>query len=244
MSTTASCLNLAGRARPLATLVAAAMLAACGGGGDEPAPAPASTNVHAAYAGFVGAAHAYSLTGSTSTGVALTASLAVAPGASAAYGSTTVDTARLTLTVSQGGNVISSDVSTFWQDVGTPDWAVLFSSAADVCALRTGSTALPTTGSLGAHGAYITGTIYPGCDASNLPQSSSVSVGTLTQTWSYQEIGGVAFVCVNDDQAVNGVVPHATTSYCAEVTDANGTLGTRVHISATDFNGVTTTLAN
>lgn len=232
-------------------LVGLCTLGACGGGGgsggDAVAPpaaavVPATTNVLAAYQSLVRQRRDYSLSGTTSTGVALTATLSVAPGAQVTSNGTTYDTSSVTVSIFRGGVLQATGVTTAWQDVGTPNWAISFSTPDGTCVLRTGGSALPTSAALNQTGAYLSGAQYAGCSPSNQPRSFWTSTGAVVNTWAYQVFDGIPFVCVNSSS--QGAVGTSTESDCVEVTDVNGTLGTRARVTTTDLNGVTTTLKN
>lgn len=234
----------ASRALALTSLFA---LCACGGGGSSappPAPAvaaaPATTNVFAAYSNLIRSPHSYSLSGTTSTGVAVTANLGVAQGAQGMFNGVAYDTSTLTLSLFANGVLQSTSVTTLWQDAGTPNWAFLFKSVDGTCTNRTGGSGLPTSAALNTTGAYISGTDYTSCNPTNLP-SVFLSIGTLTQTWSYQEISGIPFVCINTS---NQQPFTSTEADCFEVTDVNGTVGAHARITSVAVGGVTTTLSN
>ena len=222
-------------------------LVACGGGGSQvvtpaAAVAPATTNVYAAYQSLARKPHTYSLSGSTSTGVGLTATLSVSQGAQVTSNGTTYDTSTVTVSIYKGGVLQATGITTAWQDLGTPNWAISYSTPEGSCVLRISGSALPTSAALSQTGAYLSGTKYPGCSPSNQPQSFWTSTGTVAQTWAYQVFDGIPFVCINS--STQGVVGTSTESDCVEVVDANGTLGTRARVTTKDLNGVTTSLTN
>lgn len=230
------------------TAVAASILAAgCGGGGsDQPvsptSSVPTTTNVSAAYTALVRSAHSYSLAGSTSTGISLTATLSTAPGAQVTSNGTTYDTTSVTVSVFRAGVLQATGVTTAWQDVGGTNWAWSFQTPEGSCVVRTSSVLLPTSAALDQSGPFVSGTKYAGCSPGNLPRSFWTPVGTVAQTWSYRLIGGIPFVCI--DSATTGAVGTETESDCIEVVDSSGTLGTRARVTTKDLNSVTTTLSN
>ena len=226
--------------------IAASLLAGCGGGGsDAPPPAaiaPATTNVFAAYAAFVRQPHMYSLSGSTSTGANLTATLSVTQSSQVTSNGITYDRSLVTASIYSGGVLQGTGVTTSWLNVGSPNWVTSFESADGSCIVRTGGSALPTSAALNQTGPYLTGARYAGCNPGNLPMTFWLSTGAVTQTWSYSLINGIAFVCINSSD--RGFVGTSTESICAEVIDANGMLGTRLRVTTMNLNGVTTTLSN
>ena len=233
----------------VAGFVLVSNLVACGGGGGgststptAAAIAPATTNVLAAYQSLVRQPHTFSLSGSTSTGVSLTATLSVAQGAQITSNGKTYDTSTVTVSIYSGGVLQATGVTNTWQDVGTPNWAISYSTLEGSCVLRTGGSALPTSAALNATGAYLTGAEYSGCNPSNQPMSFWISTGTVAQTWAYQVYDGIPFVCLNS--STQGFVGTSTESDCVEIVDANGTLGPRARVTTKDLNGVTTTLTN
>lgn len=188
------------------------------------------------------APHTYSLSGSTSQGARLTATLSTSTGTPITSGSNTFDTSALTITVFSADALAATGVTTFWYWLGTVSPIVAFASADGSCTWTTASTALPTSANLGESGPYVTATRYVGCSPGNLPMTYWIPAGTVTSTWSYTDIGGIAFVCVNSSN--RGSVGTSTESDCIEIMDIKGTLGSRARVSTKDLNGVTAVLSN
>ena len=228
----------------VATLLSIAALTACGGGSSEtPAPppppaAPASTNINAAYLAAMRQTHTYELAGPTSAGVNVSASLSIAPGAAATYNGISYDTTTLTTTVTVAGSPASTAVTTLWLQPASSVLVFETSSSNASCLYVSSQSALPVTATVGQAGPYITATRYPGC---TVPGTVYVSIGTVTQTWSYTSVSGIGFACLttSDAQALGT----STEQDCFEVTDANGSLGSRARVTIRDLDGVTTTLA-
>lgn len=225
-------------------MLVASLLAGCGGGGDgAPAgatpTAPATTNVGAAVRALVRSPHSYALQGSASTGTRLTGNLSTAPGGTLSHQSLNFDSSSLTLSVS-GGGPPSSTTLVLWYFPGTVNLRFSTDSADHTCNNYTATTTLPASAVLGASGAYFTGTQYPGCTSPST--AGPFSYGTVTGTWSYGLVDGVPFVCVNSSNQYPGAT--STLSICADVIDANGSLGTRARVVSRDLNGTTITLAN
>ncbi len=235
----------------MAFLVAAvATLAACGGGGGggdgstantPAAPAPSSTDVDAAYTAALRQPHTYSLTGTASTGTSVMATLSIAPASTASYNGVSYDTTTLTSTVNVAGSPVSTSVTTLWLQQGSTALAFEASSMDTTCMYTSAQSALPHSASLGQQGPYATSAEYPGCTHPGTIYTYDLSVGTVTQTWSYIAIKGRGYVCMTSSDA--GPVGTSTEQDCFEVIDANGTLGTRAQVTIHDLNGVTITLS-
>jgi hypothetical protein len=69
-----------------------------------------------------------------------------------------------------------------------------------------------------------------------------MSTGTISETWSYTAIDGIAFVCLNS--SITEASGTSTESDCIEVIDGNGTLGTHLRVTVKDADGRVMTLAN
>ncbi len=231
-------------------LSACFMFTACGGGGGDSAPATtptsptplSTTNVAAAVKALMRTPHSYSLSGSTSTGVNLTATLGIAQGGTLTHQGLSFDSSVLTITLFRGGTLLSASVSTLWYYPGTVNLRFSTNSGDSTCNNYTAISNLPVAANLGQSGSYFVATQYPGCTSPN--NAGPMSSGTVTGTWSYSDIGGIAFVCLNSSNKTNGLVSTSTESDCVEVVDTNGTLGTRARIALKDPNGVTTVLSN
>lgn len=226
-------------------ILAAAALAACGGGGGggtaAPTPtAPASTNVEAAVRALVRNTHSYSLHGSASTGASLTGTMSTAPAGTLSYQGLNFDSSALTLSVSSGSTLLSAQTLVLWYYTGTVNLRFSTNSGSNSCDFYTANTALPTSASLGTSGAYFTATHYPGCTSP--ATAGPFSSGTVTGTWSFGLVDGAPLVCVNSSSTTAGLTSTETSSICAEVLDANGTLGTRARYTSKDANNATITL--
>jgi len=230
------------------------LLTACGGGGSDGstvaaapvAALPATTNVLAAYTANFRTTRTLSLSGSTSTGLSFTATLSNAPGSQVSSEAGVFDSFTSTVSIFRGGTLAASGVTTYWMSPGSPYPTYQFDSADGSCIGSRSITALPTSAILNQSGPYLAGSEYSQCSSSNLPRTIfgiDFSVAEVTQTWSYQAIGGVPYVCINSswNHRFGGT---SIESNCIEVLDSSGTLGGRVRITATDLNGVTITLSN
>lgn len=232
--------------RNAVTLACALTLASCGGGGgsgaDSPATtkvAPTTTNVSAAYAAVVRTPRSYSLSGTTSTGIALTALLTTSTLASTTYNAKAYDRSAVTVAVFRASVQQSSNTVTLWFPQGTLNLIFLAYSANGFCSLATDATLLPTSASIESTGPYFSGTRYPSCSA--LGDRVFVPAGNVSSTWTYSAYNGSGWMCINSTITDFATV---TESDCFEVADSTGTLTGRVRVTTKDGNGVTTTLSN
>jgi len=224
-----------------AALAVSLLLAGCGGGGGPPpVPPPATTNVQAAVLSLLRQPRSFSLTGSTSTGVNLTATLTIAQPAPGSFKGTAYDISTISLVARNGTALAGSNTVTIWLMTGTPDQVFLATSSDGNCGVTDTATALPTSAALGQSGAYNSMTVHYRCTE---PANTSAifTAGSRTQTWSYELLNGIPMVCINSTLRQVAIT---TESDCIEVTDTRGTLGSRVFVTTTDGNKVTTRLSN
>jgi hypothetical protein len=182
----------------------------------------------------------FSLTGSTSTGVNLTATLTIAQPAPGSFKGTSYDVSTVSLIARSGTALAGSNTVTIWLMTGTPDQVFLATSSDGNCGVTDTTTTLPTSAALGQSGAYNSMTVHYRCTE---PANTSTlfTAGTRTQTWSYEVLNGIPMVCINSSLRQ---LYTTTESDCIEVIDTRGTLGSRVFVTTTDANKVTTRLAN
>jgi hypothetical protein len=147
----------------------------------------------------------------------------------------------MALTVTLDTGSATSDAEAYWFPSGGTDWLARLGSDSS-CSLPTGHTALPTSAALGSSGKHIEAKRFGNCSTTSLPDIDASSIGTLTETWSYQAIGGTPYFCV--DTASQGMFATTLLEVCAQVLDAQGSLGSKLQIRTTDLNGVHTSLAN
>lgn len=231
------------------SVIPAMALVACGGGdGGQPAAptntastAPQTANVAAVFADVFRSSRSYSMAGTASDGSAVTASVSIAPGAQAQANGQTYDSATISIAMFRGGALVASSISTLWLAPGTSQIVYSFKSDGS-CFIAMAHGVLPSSAALGQAGAYVSGSKYSGCSPSNLPRTFWTESAAVTQTWSYRQIAGVAFVCL--DSSERSIVGSATESDCFEVSDASGAIGARARLTQTDLSGRTTTLAN
>lgn len=225
-------------------MTGAAVLAGCGGGGGgggtPPVPPPSTTNVQAAVISLLRQPHSFNLTGSTSTGVNLTATLTIAQPAPRSFKGKSYDISTVSLVARNGTALAGSNTVTIWLMTGTPDQVFLATSSDGNCEVTDTAAALPATAALGQSGAYNSMTVHYGCTE---PANTSAifTAGTRTQTWSYELLNGIPMVCINSSLRE---LYTTTESDCIEVVDNKGTLGARVFLTTTDANKVTTRLSN
>ncbi|WP_284617465.1 hypothetical protein [Aquabacterium humicola] len=197
-------------------------------------------NVAAAFERFVRQPHTYALTGSTNTGVAVTATLTIAQGLSTSSRGRAYDVTSVTMQLrNSSGAVVGSGTASPWFLAGTVDQAFVATSDG-TCAVTSSGTKLPTSASVGQNGPYVTATEYAGCSTLDNVRGP-ISSGTRTQTWSVNSIEGGTYACLHTSR-----VDFFTTteSDCVQVVDARGNLGGGVRVTLKDANGVTTTLSN
>lgn len=225
-------------------LLAGAVLAGCGGGGggSSGTSAPASVNAVNAYRALTESARVAALAGTTAGGQSVIGTLAVTPGQTATTTPLgTMDVSATALTVTQGTASASTQAATYWFVQGGTDWAASF-EADGSCAITTKYTSLPASAALNASGTHIEAQHIANCSSASLPTVANSLLGTITESWSYQTIGSTPYFCVLT--VTFGSFSSSSTQVCAEVLDANGTLGTQVQVKLTDLNGAVTTLAN
>lgn len=225
-----------------AALAGVFLLAGCGGGSDGPPPiaAPATTNVQAAVTSLLRQPRSFNLAGLTSTGVVLTATLTIAQPEPGSFKGTSYDISTVNLTARNGTALAGSNMVTIWLMTATVNQVFLATSSDGNCGVTGSATALPNSAALGESGTYNSMTVYYSCTT---PSNTSLyfAAGTRTQTWSYEVLNGIPMVCINSSLRQ---IYTTTESDCIEVIDTKGTLGSRVFVTTTDANKVTTRLSN
>lgn len=205
-----------------AFLAAGFLLAGCGGGGGAPqVPPPTTTNVQAAVLSLLRQPSTFSLTGSTSTGVNLTATLTIVQPAPGSFKGTPYDISTVSLVARNGTALAGSNTVTVWLMTGTPDQVFLATSSNGKCGVTDTASALPTRAGHGQSGAYNSMTVYYRCtEPANT--SANFTSGTRTQTWSYEVLNGIPMVCINSSLRQ---LYTTTESDCIEVVDTGGHSG-------------------
>jgi hypothetical protein len=209
----------------------ALLLVACGGGGDS-ASGPYAVN--AALKHLLVAGGSWTMNGSAS-GQSFTLTLAFAPAPAGLFPPNGVWSAQSvqTLTVAAAGQSNTGTITVYFD----PQLPVFFGIQADgACSVATANTALPTSATVGASGAFFTESDLDGC------AGNSAAVGTTASTWSLVADSGVVLLCWNlTSKDLAGTV-NGTESTCIE-TAADGTLGTHARF-ALNSGGVTLSARN
>lgn len=206
-------------------LAAALTLAACGGGGDAGLPVNTSFNVSAAHRNLLTQSVGWAVTGTGSDGLVYEVSLALAPGAAAAFPLTGVVSPRQvqTFTLKRSGVVVDTSVSSVFYNATS--YALLGSSEDDgTCAAATMGPALPSAARLRDTAAYYNEVQYSGCTA-GLPAAGSSAV-----TWSVELEGSIVFFCANRTVNDASGVRVGAGSECVQVDEA-GALGPKAVVS-------------
>jgi hypothetical protein len=223
-----------------AALAASMILAGCGGGGGgggsptntSQFTAPATTNPNAALAKFFATTATYKLAGTTSTGIDLTATVSVSPGAQATTAIGNFNTAIITLSVYQGANLYATNSQTVWLSLNGPSPAMYFNSSDGSCYSQASGFLPPTSAALETTGTVGTGLAFAGCRTNNLPMTYWVSSGDVTMLWEYRAMeNGLPMVCLNTTK--KDIFITTQEQDCIEVTDSSGNIGGRMRISIT-----------
>lgn len=242
-----------------ACAVAALMtLAACGGGGsggtgDTAAPAavtppPATMNVAAAYLAFFGSPRIYHLTGTISGDTFVTTAITGGINVSSTTQTTVAGKSYNAVTfgfAAINGNQVVQSNDTLLSLPGATGWDYDFFPGA--CVIVNTNTPLPTSAAANTGGRLVTGSYYGdrGCTAAN--PTSGYSPSTRTANWSYSANGTFPAVCIEVGSSSGSTA--ISTTYCIEVTDAAGAIGSRIAVTQTtndisSHNTSMTTLAN
>lgn len=178
----------------------AALLAACGdGGGGSSSPADlASAPVASAINAYSQSNHSASLSGTTSSGTALTLDYSYTPNSgTVTFNGVAADSAVTTLTVLSGSSVVATATQTsyFTLNPYVPIGAV--SSTGTPYYVVTASTALPSTVSVGQSGTLDTVSIYH-------DSTMTILDGNETQTWTASANDATTLLlCI--DSAISGI---------------------------------------
>jgi hypothetical protein len=163
----------------------------------------------------------FSLTGSTSTGVNLTATLTIAQPAPGSFKGTSYDISTISLVARNGTALAGSNTVTIWLMTGTPDQVFLATSSDGNCGVTDTATALPTwSAALGQSGAYNSMTELPATAARSPPTPAPSSRPARARRPGPTELlNGIPMVCINSTLRQ---VATTTESDCIEVTDTKG----------------------
>ncbi len=224
-------------------LLVSFLLTACGGGGggDTPAASPSvtSTNALAAWRSLISTMRVVTASGAGSDNANYQLSVTIQP-----VGTTTVNgtqVQQVTFSSILNRNSVANNSSSF--DLYLVDGTGVgfaYREPSGDCALFSSASEPPSSPSLiGQSGALYSGTVAVGC--STLNGVPVVSGGTVSGIWSVQSEGVTTFLCVE-----SRLQDFSTTSQvsCLELTDAAGTLGTRVRVTLTQGGAAPLVLRN
>jgi hypothetical protein len=213
----------------LATLGCAGLLTACGGGGTSgpiAVPPDARFDAGAALAQLLTTSGSWAVSGRGSDGLDYSATLAVAPGARAAYplspsgvvGRTSVQ--RSTITVPGSGTIASTSTVYFPDAVALPEG---FAYDDGSCSTVEAGSTPSSIATVGSEGLMLSTQEFDGCT----PATASF-VGTTEVRWSVQAVSGVPYFCLTTTYYDEpGRVPDGSSDdTCFEI-DAAGRLGAR-----------------
>ncbi|HEX6707003.1 MAG TPA: hypothetical protein VF169_19755 [Albitalea sp.] len=222
------------------TCAAVAMLAGCGGGGDDTGnsgfiPPNDDFNVAQAWHNLLTTNRGWTLTGSGTDGRIYDITVGTAVGPTTVFPVTGANTARsdVTLTTATTGFPTASALQQIHFDAATDRIVGIRTSvnqAAATCDLATSTSALPTTVKVGTSGAQATLTELNGC------AGSSAAVGTITITWSLEFEAGTTYFCSNTTERNPGGAVLSAEGDCLQMSP-DGTLGARARVTV-EQNGV------
>jgi len=238
----------------LPTVLCAALLAACGGGGDSgiqgiggnasgPAfqPAPGvDFNAFAAWQNFLATSRTWTVTGTGSDGNRYTVTIATAAAAPATFTPTEVVTSVSDATLRIEGAGISSTVvrSTFFDPAGFQPIGLAWQGEGPVptCDVAVEAGVPPTAAQIPSSG--LLARLARRADCARGP--STPTGATLLLTWSLDQEDGINVFCINSD-VLDAADP--ARQQCVEVAP-DGTLGTGAFVSLELDNGVTVEAAS
>jgi len=208
----------------------AALLAACGGGGDDgdtstgtqnPPQAVASVNVAAAWRNFLTGTWNWTATGIGPDGKKYTFSVATKPGAPGTFsltgesGATSIQTSRVSV---EGGNSATSTQTPYYS--GANLFGIRYDDGTCSIVPRLPS-AIPGASPIGSSGDFATSSEYATC---TLPLQSPVS--TTTNHWTIESDSGVTLFCITATTRNRAGQITEKEQDCLEAA-ADGTLGKR-----------------
>ena len=210
------------------TLLVAAILAGCGGGGsDAGVPGTASYAVAAANHNWLTSGGQWTTTGRGSDGQNYSLTFSSQPLANGVFALTGATTARtqqsLTFAVVGGQSITSGVVQYF--NAATDALIGDFDAGEGSCSRTDTNGVLPATAAIGAGGTLYTESLLASCN----PTAAVVSADTVT--WSLENDGGVILMCQNSvSPEAAGTTSSGTVGLCVEINGA-GALGSRARVS-------------
>lgn len=217
----------------------AAVLTACGGGGDStPAPiAITTTNPAAAWAKLLTSGGSWTTTGTGSDGAIYQFAYKLVPsGNQSINGSAPHLTVTSSVTIKRAGVIASTGSEVLFLNTDNTIFATR--TPDNICVKPSSTSTPPAAASFGANGPLYAGLVSLNC-------SSALTIGTVVVTWGFESDQGAPMFCVNRTETQTLSTPSmvATTSSCIEVS-ATGDLLPRAKITATATGGFSVTTRN
>ena len=203
-------------ARHCAAVLSLALLAACGGGGDD-----ATFDAAAARLNMLDANASFTLSGVGSDGNTYTLAVGLSTAGVGIYPLTGELGARSLQTTTLIRNGVVLGPSTTTTQFYEPSSGLLIGVRAEednTCATVIGNGALPRAATVGSVGVLYDATSFDGCGA------GANVVGSVASSWSIEAEDGIAFFCTNAEQRDTLGNTLASEQDCI-ATDVDGTLG-------------------
>lgn len=224
-----------------ALLLLVSLTACGGGGGDTPATSPSvtSTNALAAWRSLISTMRVATASGVGSDSANYELSLTIQPVGTTTVNGTSVQQVKFSSILTRNSVANNSSSFDLYLLAGTGVAFAYLEPSGD-CSLFSGASEPSSSPAVaGQSGALYSGSVVVGC--SQINGVPVVTRGTMSGAWFVQSEGATTFFCVESK-----LQDFLTTSQvsCVEVTDAAGTLGTRVRITLTQNNASPLVLRN
>lgn len=207
--------------RLAAATLAAALLAACGGGSDSDAGAPANTtyNVRAAWQQLMGSGGSWTVAGTGNDNLPYQIALSYTPAGRGTFAldNQAHDVTTQVLTLRQGGNSSDTVTQSVYHDLSTA--TPVGTRVEGECSLAAVADALPTAARAGEAGRFFRLTDYDGC-------TTATAVGVADISWSVERNGGLAYYCLTTRYVTAGGLEIE----CIEAVGTDGRLGSRARV--------------
>lgn len=231
----------------------AALLSACGGGGDSGnsgfTPPSGDYAVLTGWQNLMGVGGSWTVSGVGSDNAAWTVSLQIGPQAAVAFPPTSVSYARTSVLSTVTRNNVASGTGTveYFREADHRIQAVRStpSGGTPTCASArsTPATALPpATAAFGSGGTFPSGALLT-LDNLNSCSSGALTVGTSVATWSLEFERGIVLLCLNSESRNASNVLTGSESDCVEL-QPSGALGTRARVTIVLPNVLSLTMKN